>query len=187
MRTRLMLGLVLILLLAAAVVVVATASAGDSSAGSAAEVPSSDSGSASEVDQPGIDLSSAEDVALTNRIGVSVREDSQQSRPIGEQAAVEKARAAVSELIQSASAPVRVVARRVLLTQDGVPGGPITGGSLRNRPVWIVTISGVEIRRIGVNPSGVEKLSPDDLKPHTEVNVVVDSETGEPLMQFHYR
>ena len=118
---------------------------------------------------------------------MSVREDTQESRPIGEQAAVEKARGAVSDLIKSSSSPVRVVARRVLLSQDGVSGGPIARGSLRNRPVWIVTISGVEIRRIGVNPSGVESLSPDDLKPHTEVNVVVDSETGEPLMQFHYR
>lgn len=184
MRTRLTISLLIVLAVTAAAVATALATE-DTSPNSTVETPSENDGSASSIDAPGIDLSTAEDTVLSSRIGVRVREDTQRSRPISEQAAVEKARAAVSALIQDA--PVNVVARRVLLNEDTVMGGPITRGGLRNRPVWIVTITGVEIRRIGVNPSGVEKLTSAELRPHTEVNVVVDSETGEPLMQFHYR
>lgn len=185
MRKRLGIALLIVVVVSAAVVVATASAADDSSTNSSAEVPSVEPAPANSVDRPGIDLSTAEDAALSGRIGLSVREDTQLSRPISEQDAVQKARLEAADVIDGA--PVDVVARRVVLNEDGVSGGPVARGGLRNRPVWIVTITGVEIQRIGVNPSGVEKLTPSQLKPHTELNVVVDSETGEPMMRFHYR
>ena len=190
---RVSLVMLIALLLTLAAVVVATAL--PSGNGDAQNAPVSEP--PSELDSPepavdpgvdgvGIDFSVSERAALAN-MGIALREDARSAGPVDRQQAIDRANSSAAELIARSKIAPSVTARRVLFTQDGVTGGPITLGGLKDRSVWIVTVSGVEIRRVGMNPSGVESIDPSTLVPHRELNIVVDAETGEPLLEFHYR
>lgn len=57
-------------------------------------------------------------------------------------------------------------------------------GHLQKAPVWIVSFKGLNITRSGgVNITDEQKKQ----TAHTEENVVIDAETGEPLFSFSFR
>ncbi|MDP2182290.1 MAG: hypothetical protein Q8K99_06950 [Actinomycetota bacterium] len=68
--------------------------------------------------------------------------------------------------------------------------GSLSSDVLIDRPVWFVSVRGVEIRRHGhpnmpLLPADERDVSSDGV--HTEMNVIIDDATGEILQMFSFR